>query len=74
MDLTAAMRHEWKQATLPFVAGLGPRKARALMRVAAGDGNVESRQVRACLTGLIAGVGNSLWSCSPDCALLTALS
>jgi transcription elongation factor SPT6 len=44
VDLTAAMMSEWKQATLQFVAGLGPRKARALLRSLTQAGAVESRQ------------------------------
>ena len=35
VDLSQLHSHEWRQATLPYVAGLGPRKARALLRTLA---------------------------------------
>jgi transcription elongation factor SPT6 len=35
VDLSQLHSQEWRQATLPYVAGLGPRKARALLRTLA---------------------------------------
>ena len=33
VDINLAASSQWQAATLPFVAGLGPRKARALLQV-----------------------------------------
>ncbi|KAK3241642.1 hypothetical protein CYMTET_48612 [Cymbomonas tetramitiformis] len=49
IDINQAFVHQWKLATLPFVSGLGPRKARALVfkLQSRGEGGCESRELLA---------------------------
>jgi transcription elongation factor SPT6 len=43
VDINRAARSPWQAATLPFVAGLGPRKAQALIRAVQKNDGISSR-------------------------------